>query len=86
MIFGAFRQLQAFRSLGFKTFDIVIDESYDLIEDREERWHKALDSMMALTEKDPKEVYSQLENILNHNKNHFENTEWKRCLSWEHYE
>ena len=86
IIFGACRQLQALRSLGFKTFDGVIDESYDLIEYKEERWQKALGSMMALTEKDPKEVYRQLENVLTHNKNHFENTEWKRCLTWDSYQ
>jgi N-glycosylase/DNA lyase len=78
--------LQAFRSLGFKTFFEVIDESYDLIEDKSKRWHNALDSMMALTEKDPEEVYSQLEDVLAHNKNHFENTEWKRCLTWTSYQ
>jgi hypothetical protein len=86
IIFGACRQLQAFRSLGFKTFFEVIDESYDLIEDKSKRWHNALDSMMALTEKDPEEVYSQLEDVLAHNKNHFENTEWKRCLTWTSYQ
>ena len=64
----------------------MIDESYDLIEVKGERWHKALDSMMALTEKDPKEVYNQLENVLNHNKNHFENNKWKRCLNWTSYQ
>ena len=73
IIFGACRQLEAFRSLGFKTFSKVVDESYDLVEDKAERWHKALDSMVTLTEKDPKEVYSQLEGVLTHNKNHFEN-------------
>ena len=86
IIFGACRQLEAFRSLGFKTFDGVIDESYDLIEDKGERWLKALDSMMLLAEEDPKEVYSQLENVLNHNKNHFENSNWKRCLNWTSYQ
>jgi hypothetical protein len=86
IIFGACGQLKAFRSLGFKTFGEVIDESYDLMEDKSERWQKALDSMMALTEKDPKEVNSQLENVLNHNKNHFEHTEWKRCLNWTSYQ
>ena len=86
IIFGACRQLEAFRSLGFKTFPKVIDESYDLVEDKAERWHKALDSMVALTEKDPKEVYSQLEGVLTHNKNHFENMKWKRCLTWTSYQ
>ena len=86
IIFGACRQLEAFRSLGFKTFSKVVDESYDLVEDKAERWHKALDSMVTLTEKDPKEVYSQLEGVLTHNKNHFENMKWKRCLTWTSYQ
>ena len=86
IIFGAWRQLEAFRSLGFKTFFEVIDESYDIIEDKTQRWHKALDSMMALTEQDPIKVYSKLKDVLLHNKNHFENTDWKRCLTWDSYQ
>ena len=86
IVFGACRQLEAFRSLGFKTFDGVVDESYDLIEDKETRWHKALDSMLLVTKKDPKEVYRKLHEVLIHNKDHFENTEWKRCLNWYSYQ
>ena len=86
IMFGAWRQLEALRSLGFKTFFEVIDESYDLIEDKADRWHKALDSMMSLTEKDPDEVYDQLHDVLLHNKNHFENSDWKRCLTWTSYQ
>ena len=86
VVFGACGQLEAFRSLGFKTFDSVVDESYDLIEDKETRWHKALDSMLLLTEEDPKEVYRKLQEVLIHNKDHFENTEWKRCLNWYSYQ
>ena len=86
IIFGAWRQLEAFRSLGFKTFFEVIDESYDLIEDKEERWRRALDSMLALSQKDPIEVYHKLGEVLAHNKNHFENHAWERCLSWDSYQ
>ena len=86
IIFGACRQLEAFRSLGFKTFNAVIDESYDLIADKQERWQKALDSMYELTKLDPKEVYSNLADVLQHNKNHFENKDWPRCLNWDSYQ
>jgi hypothetical protein len=86
IIFGACRQLQAFRSLGFKTFDGVIDESYDLIEDKEERWAKALDSMLELSKNDPVEIYQKLDNALHHNRKHFEHSDWKRCQDWKHYE
>lgn len=85
VVFGACGQLEAFRSLGFKTFGSVVDESYDLIQDKETRWQRALDSMMLLTEQDPVDVYKSLESELDHNKKHFEDTDWKRCLSWGHY-
>jgi len=86
IVFGACRQLEAFRSLGFRTFDAVIDEGYDLIEDKEARWHKALDSMYELTKLDPKEVYDKLSDVLEHNKHHFENKDWPRCLDWDSYQ
>ena len=86
VIFGAWRQLEAFRSLGFKTFFEVIDESYDLIEDKELRWSKALDSMYQLTKLDPSFVYEKLADVLQHNKDHFENKDWPRCLDWDSYQ
>ena len=86
IVFGACRQLEAFRSLGFKTFDGVVEESYDLIEDKEERWLRALDSMLALSRKDPIKVYNELAEVLAHNKDHFENSDWRRCLNWDSYQ
>lgn len=86
VIFGACGQLKAFRSLGFKTFESVIDESYDTIEDKHERWHKALDSMLQLTKMNHIKVYNELAQVLMHNKNHFENSDWKRCLTWDSYQ
>ena len=86
VIFGSKGQLRAFRSLGFKTFEPIIDESYDDIDDKRERWQKVLDSMMMLTNSDHREVYAELSAVLEHNKNHFENTNWKRCLDWDSYQ
>lgn len=86
IIFGACGQLAAFRSLGFRTFDAVIDENYDLIEDKQERWQKALDSMLKLAKENPKLVYEKLEGVLQHNKDHFENKDWPRCLDWDSYQ
>ena len=86
VIFGSCRQLEAFRSLGFMSFAPVIDESYDLIEDKHERWHKALDSMLELTKVNHIKVHNELAEVLVHNKDHFENNKWKRCLTWESYQ
>ncbi len=86
VIFGSCGQLTAFRSLGFKSFGNVIDESYDSIEDKHERWNKVFDSMEQLTNEDPADVYEKLADVLAHNKNHFEKNNWKRSLTWDSYQ
>ena len=86
IMFGACRQLEAFRSLGFKTFGSVIDETYDLIEDKERRWHSAMESMFNVSTMDPLFVYEELGPILEHNKKHFESQTWPRCLDWDSYQ
>ena len=78
VIFGSPGQLQALRSLGFKTFSTVIDESYDKERDMYKRFNMVLDTMLKLSSIDPKSVYTKLDEILQHNKNHFEKTDWNR--------
>ncbi len=80
IIMGTKDHLKAFRSLGFKTFDKVIDESYDDEPDFYKRAIKILDSMNKLCELDPTDVYSRLETVLEHNKNHFYNNNWNNEL------
>jgi hypothetical protein len=86
VMFGSMKHLEAFRSLGFKTFDKVIDESYDLIQDKQQRWSAVLDSMQELCLMDPIYVYDQLKDVLEHNKKHFETTSWKRAIDWNRYD
>ena len=86
VIFGSMKHLEAFRSLGFKTFSKVIDESYDMIEDKEQRWVATLDSMQKLSLLDPVDVYRQLADVLEHNKQHFETHDWKRAIKWNSYD
>ena len=78
VILGARHQLQAFRSLGFKTFASVIDESYDDIEDCYERFDAILNSMEKLTKENPIEVYRKLNPVLEHNKKHFLENNWTK--------
>ena len=80
VIFGSAGHLKALRSLGYKTFDPVIDESYDQILDKHTRWTKVFESMRDLSLKDPTRVYSNLRTVLEHNKKHFENTNWKKAF------
>lgn len=59
--------LKNLRSLGFRTFDGIIDESYDQTADDATRWTQALDQVQALCQRDPVEVYSQVQDIVDHN-------------------
>ena len=78
VILGAQHQLRAFRSLGFKTFSSVIDESYDDIEDCYERFDAVLNSMHKICELDPVTVYKKLDSVLEHNKKHFLENNWTK--------
>lgn len=59
--------LKHLRDIGFKTFNPVIDESYDLIDDEYERISAAFDSFQKLCTQDPKDVYNKLHRVLEHN-------------------
>jgi hypothetical protein len=84
IIFGSFNHLKAFRSLGFKTFGDVIDESYDDEKDEDMRFQKICDAMLELSGMDPAVVYKKLLPVLEHNKNHLLNHNWNQELldSW----
>jgi hypothetical protein len=60
--------LKHLRDIGFKTFNPVIDESYDLIDDEYERISAAFDSFQKLCTQDPKDVYNKLHPVLEHNR------------------
>jgi hypothetical protein len=60
--------LKHLRDIGFKTFDPVINESYDEIDDEYERISAALISFKNLCTQDPSKVYTQLYDVLEHNR------------------
>lgn len=69
ILFGAPQLLKHLKDLGFKTFDTVIDESYDQIIDPAERFQAALYSVNKLRSLDPTKVYHELRDTLEHNYN-----------------
>lgn len=68
--------LRNLRKLGFKTFHGIIDESYDLVLDHQQRWTMALNQLKILCEKDPKEVYKETKEILDYNQKLILKTDW----------
>jgi hypothetical protein len=67
VMFGCRGNLQLLKSLGFKTFDCIIDESYDLEVNPICRFEKAFAQVIKLAELDPAEVYKITEGIREHN-------------------
>jgi hypothetical protein len=59
IVVGAANVLKLLRSKGFDTFSDIIDDSYDSIEDAQERWEKVT-SVIAETVKRPIEELKQL--------------------------
>ena len=74
--FSGQNYLKNLKQLGFKTFDNVIDESYDNIFDLKQRMEKAWEQVEYLIAQDPFEIYQQTQEIRDHNYNLFRTTDW----------
>ena len=65
--FGTAHWLKKLRSFGFQTFDSVLDESYDSIDDDVKRWQAAFDQVKWLSKQDPVALLQKIKPILDHN-------------------
>lgn len=74
--FAGQHYLKHFRELGFKTFDSVIDESYDDEPDQQRRWSKAIAQVDYLMSQDPVEIYSKISDIIEHNQQLMLSKKW----------
>jgi hypothetical protein len=69
IMFSCHNFLKNLQNMGFKTFDSIIDESYDQIDDTRKRFDYAFEQVKYLDKLDYKEVYSSVNDILEHNYN-----------------
>ena len=67
IVLGSKHFLKNLRSIGFKTFHPIIDESYDLIDSVELRTRAAYCSFIELQKQDPVDVRQKLQDVLDHN-------------------
>ena len=67
--------LRNLRSLGFQTFDKVIDEKYDTIENLEQRMQAVCNTAKSLDGRDP-----AIAAIADHNYHHLLNTDWTEIM------
>ena len=65
--FGTAHWLKKLRSFGFQTFNSVLDESYDSIDDDVKRWQAAFDQVKWLSKQDPVALLQKIKSILDHN-------------------
>jgi hypothetical protein len=78
VVFTGYKFLQNLRELGFKTFDGIIDESYDQIKHDKDRYTAAFEQVKRLCELDQSWVLEQARPILEHNHSLIMNTDWTR--------
>lgn len=78
--FGSRGYLKYLQSLGFRTFDSFMDESYDLIEDSQQRWQAAWAQLMWLCNQDQQCIIAQARDILLHNYHHMISTDWRKPM------
>jgi len=74
MLLAAPGNLAYLKSYGFKTFDLVIDESYDLIQDNDLRTEAVVEQLhwyCNLTPGEKTDIIQQLEPVIQHNFHHF---------------
>lgn len=78
--FGAPHDLARMRRLGFRTFDGIIDESYDAVTNDQDRWHAAWQQVEWLCQQDPLVIQAATQDIRSHNRAVFLNTDWHSNL------
>ena len=86
VLFGQYKQLHHLKQLGFKTFDNIIDESYDLESDDVLRHTKAWNQVEFLMKQDPVAIYEKCSSILKHNRYVMKTTNWYDILLKSMYE
>jgi len=76
VVFAGKNYLKNLKLLGFKTFNNIINESYDTIDNDYDRYEKAWAEVEKLTAHNPITVLKEIESILIHNQQHFISTDW----------
>ena len=76
VVFAGTNYLKNLRSLGFRTFSGIIDESYDAIEDSALRFASALAQVNWLINQPQAEILEKIVPIVEHNKNLMLTTNW----------
>ena len=83
IVFSGQYYLRNLRSLGFRTFDSIIDETYDSVADTDQRFKLACEQIKYLCEQSQEEMLSKIRPITEHNKKVMLTTDWYGDFSRE---
>jgi hypothetical protein len=83
IIFSGQHYLRNLRRLGFKTFDGIVDETYDDIEDHDLRFKLACEQIKYLCGQPQEEILAKIRPITEHNKQVMLETDWYGNFSKE---
>ena len=67
IMFAGQHHLKNLRALGFKTFDGIIDETYDTVADPYVRWALAFNQLLWLETQPQDEIFERIKDITEHN-------------------
>lgn len=73
---SGYKFLENLRREGFRTFDGIIDESYDLEPNHEIRWNMVYDQIKKISLADPEEILEKVRPIVDHNYFVITQTNW----------
>ena len=73
VVAGSRQYLKHLREMGFKTFDGVISEEYDLIDNYHERMERVVETVNEICTKGSERFYEHTRDICEHNYNHLSN-------------
>jgi hypothetical protein len=76
VLLGGQYQLYNLRSVGFKTFSSIVDETYDKVDDPVVRFKKAMDQVKYLESQEQEEILAKIKPICDHNFNVMMSTDW----------
>jgi hypothetical protein len=82
VIVGGPGSLQALRDLGYRVFDSVIDNSYDLIQDSTQRWLAITETLAQIQFQGLASVYESCRSDIEHNQQLFQSLKQQRLNSF----
>lgn len=83
IVFSGQYYLRNLRKIGFQTFDGIVDETYDTIENHDDRFQMALEQMHKLINQPQDLILEKIKPILEHNYNLMIFKDWYKDFSRE---